>query len=237
MSTCSCFVHYNSKNNTSTTSNIHCNNLISSIFKKLPNDSKPFHLLSDKLIQTNKFKPSQNIKLLDCHTNGPMSASGQKLSSVYSFDSFLGSDNKIYLCGDRVWEKLVKNDRRGVQEILLKGMVHFYDRNVKGLNFYNSRDYACSEIRGFSLAKRVVDAKENEKQNRAPPLSISEIFEHTEESLRKSESTKYLNAKDRVDVIANTMENCLKDKTPFDDRFRYESFQEEYTRRSKEGGN
>lgn len=113
------------------------------------------------------------------------------------------STDQILLCGNRVWKELISNDRIALQKILTHQMSHLYDKKVKKLNFYNSRDLACSELRAFYLSGACSGSGSG---------NVRCLFDRTDRKLKFSEPTMFLERNSRKNLIEEAFENCINSK-------------------------
>ena len=182
------------------------NRLISSLFVQLPGDIQKFHQLSDilKKDQEIKFKPTEHIKLIDCISDR---------INPYQGRAYLATDDKIYLCGNAIWKKFVDNDRKEVQTLLLHELIHFYDKKVKNINFYNPSDLACSEIRAYNITNVCQGDK-------------TCILKKTMNSLRVAEASRFVNDNEKLAILSKVGVDCMKDESPFKMDFLYETSRE-----------
>jgi len=170
--------------------------ILNSLFKRLPGDVDRFHDMAETLANDEKvsFKPLRDIRMIDCLSDRNIPFFGR---------AFLSADNRIYVCGNTTWKMFLKNDRRGIQNLLLHEMIHLYDRKVRGFNFYAAHDLACSEIRAYHMSSTCDDS------------SLC-VFRKTDGSLSMSASTQYMAQEERTAVISSVLHRCMKDQMPFE---------------------
>jgi len=170
--------------------------ILNSLFRRLPGDIERFHQLAEELKanETVSFKPLRDIKIIDCVQDRNIPFFGR---------AFLSGDNRIFMCGNTTWKMFLRNDRRGLQNLLLHEMIHFYDRKVRNFNFSTAPDLACSEIRAYDMSSTCDGS------------SIC-VFRKTEGSMSMSQATQYMPKEERTAVIAGLIHRCMADKMPFE---------------------
>jgi len=170
--------------------------ILNSIFKRLPGDVDRFHDMAEELAKDGKvsFKPLRDIRILDCLSDRNIPFFGR---------AFLSADNRIYICGNTTWKMFLRNDRRGLQNLLLHEMIHLYDRKVRGFNFFTPHDLACSEIRAYHMSSTCDDS------------SLC-VFRKTDGSMSMSASTQYMAQAERTSIISSVLHRCMKDQMPFE---------------------
>ena len=143
-----------------------------------------------------KFDPQKHVKIIDCE---------EDRSVPYRGKAFLTSPEiNLYLCGNTTWKQFLNNDRRAIQSILLHKLIHLYDQKVQNYNFYSAQDLACTEIRAFNLSNSCGD--------RGSKICLMDKVSHT---LGKTNATKYISEKERLQIISSVWMRCVRDESPF----------------------
>merc|ERR1712159_37473 len=175
--------------------------VISSLFKELPGDNENFHklasILSDKTKDNEeRFSPMKHIKIIDCIQD-----------TVHEFHgrAYLGSNNKIQVCGNAVWKMFLNSDRFRLQQLLLHELVHFYDKQVLNWNLYNAKQLTCSEIRAYNLSG-VCNG------------SNLCIFDRVNASLSMATATRFMENSQRTMLISSCFNECMSDKRPLEEK-------------------
>ena len=70
---------------------------------------------------------------------------------------------------------------------------------MQKFNFYSAQDLACTEIRAFNLSDSCGGSQ----------ICLFEKVSHT---LGKTNATKYINEKERLQIISSVMMRCIKDE-------------------------
>lgn len=93
------------------------------------------------------------------------------------------------------------------------------------MNFYSSKDLACTEIRAYHLSNVCLGQCPKSTQNlKGQEALFSDemyekcIFHKTERSLSVADSTKFIEQNERLKIISSIMQNCMRDESPLVER-------------------